>query len=494
MAEGCNKQLVAADFLGEQLRVLGGALVLQFVSAARAAGGPAWQQEVPLQAVVLFGALEQLQGLALAAVTQQDVQQGLQDAQKAAAAAAEQQREREAVPRSKRGSIAISIEDSSSEEGDDEEQQQQQQQHQHQDDPSSSSEEQQQQHAQAPASGQLLMMQKLLDIIHLTRQFAELNAALNSSTCNSASSSSSNMPKADIMSVADMHAAGGPVHALYSEPCTLNAWAQPGTCCAAAAAAGSSSGAASSSSSSAAAAAAAAATGAADDLAAAVPSAAAAASNGSERQQAPPAAKGTGALQQLYRATLKGALILFAAHRCAFQSVLDSAFGQLVLHDAFLQQCSDEYLRQAIGNSAMQYIAEQAYSGACRRGIRSIEAPEQLLPAMCFGQEQLLQLRWRVGQQLQQLGVDGNWLTLHAVAASVGAGTSRSDSDTDSAGSDSQGGRSNGGSSRVQHARGSSSSRGGWLGGWQQQQQHAEEEDDPCDLAAAVRAGGHGLR
>jgi hypothetical protein len=49
-----------------QLRVLGGALVLQFVCAARAAGGPAWQQEVPLQAVVLFGALEQMQGMALA--------------------------------------------------------------------------------------------------------------------------------------------------------------------------------------------------------------------------------------------------------------------------------------------------------------------------------------------------------------------------------------------------------------------------------------------
>jgi hypothetical protein len=57
----------------QQLRVLGGALVLQFVSAARAAGGPAWQQEVPLQAVVLFGALEQMQGLALAYLERSDV-------------------------------------------------------------------------------------------------------------------------------------------------------------------------------------------------------------------------------------------------------------------------------------------------------------------------------------------------------------------------------------------------------------------------------------
>jgi hypothetical protein len=497
MAETCSKQLAPAEFLGEQLRVLGGALVLQFVSAARAAGGPAWQQEVPLQAVVLFGALEQMQGMALAAVQQQDVQ----DARKAAAAQQQQQRECEAVPRSKRGSIAINIKDSSSEECDDEDQQQQQQMREHQQDAGFSAEEQpEQQHAQAaPASGQLLMMQKLLDIMHFTRQFADLNAALNSSTGNSPSSSnissSSMPPNADIMSVSDLHAAGGPVHALYPEPCTLNAWAQPSTGCAAAAAGGSSSRAAPSSFTAAA----------ADDLDCAGSSAAAAAdaSNGSEQQQqlAPQALRDAAPLQQLYSATLKGALVLFAAQRRAFLQVLTSSFGQHLLDDSgtFLRQCSDDYLRQAEGSPAMQMVAEEICNAAhMKRDVRSIDSPHQLLPAMCFGQEQLQELRERVGRQLQQQGIDGSWVTLHAVAGSVGAGAinSDSDSDSDSPRVMSHYGvqRSNGSSSRGQHDPGSSSSRGGQLGGWQRQQQHAGEEHDSVDLAAAVRAGGLGLR
>jgi hypothetical protein len=57
----------------QQLRVLGGALVLRFVAAARAAGGVAWRQEVPLQAVLLLGAVEQLQGLVLDCLQHSDV-------------------------------------------------------------------------------------------------------------------------------------------------------------------------------------------------------------------------------------------------------------------------------------------------------------------------------------------------------------------------------------------------------------------------------------
>jgi hypothetical protein len=179
-AEGSSSKFAAAEALSQQLRVLGGALVLQFVAAARAAGGPAWQQEVPLQAVVLFGALEQLQGLALAAVGQQELQQGLQDARADATAAAEQQQKREAAARRQRGSIAISMEDSSSEEPEDDEQQQQRQRHMQmqngqQEQGAGTKDQQQQQQQATPASGLLLMVQKLLDIIHLIRQFSQLN-------------------------------------------------------------------------------------------------------------------------------------------------------------------------------------------------------------------------------------------------------------------------------------------------------------------------------
>ncbi|WIA21457.1 hypothetical protein OEZ85_000664 [Tetradesmus obliquus] len=150
--------------------------------------------EVPLQAVVLLAALEQLQGLALVAVRQQDVQQALQAARAAAAAADEERQEKgEAASRSHRTSIAFSVEDSS-EEGEDEGQQQQmQQQGQEQGQTSSTNQQQQQQQQQQqdpPNNSLLLLVQKLLDIIHLTRQFAELNAALNSSSSSSSSSSS----------------------------------------------------------------------------------------------------------------------------------------------------------------------------------------------------------------------------------------------------------------------------------------------------------------
>uniref|UniRef100_A0A383WGQ3 Uncharacterized protein n=1 Tax=Tetradesmus obliquus TaxID=3088 RepID=A0A383WGQ3_TETOB len=186
-----SEQQLPAAALAEQLRVLGGALVLRFVASARAAGGPAWQGEVPLQAVVLLGALEQLQGLALVAVRQQDVQQALQAARAAAAA-----------------------------DDDDGQQHSWQQQ-------------QQQQQQAAPNNDMLLLVQKLLDIVQLTRQFAEVNAALNSSSNagspsskSPSSSSSSSSSSAQPLSCEQLFSPGGPVHALHPEPATLGGWSQ----------------------------------------------------------------------------------------------------------------------------------------------------------------------------------------------------------------------------------------------------------------------------
>jgi hypothetical protein len=466
------------DVFAEQLRVLGGALVLQFVSAARAAGGPAWQQEVPLQAVVLFGALEQMQGMALAAVQQQDVRQGVQDAQKAAAAAAaaeqQQQREREAVPRSKRGSIAISIEDSSSEECDDEQQQQQQdvqdacaavaEASNSDNNNSVEGDEQQQQQQQAAHADRLQpLVQKVTDIIHLIRQFADLNAAVNSSSSSSSSSATapassttnngSSSSSGRALSCEALFSPGGPVAALHPEPATLGGWSQPAAAAAAAVGAAA----------------------AAVNRAGCCPGL-----RGNANSAAPDTSMGAGTAtvqqqqqQHLYRDAIAGASVLFNVQEVAMRGPIAQA-----LHSSLSDWHSSLDVCPAFPRQyrAMRQVAERVREAAQNSGITAEINTRHLMCALSFGRQRLERLRQQLAQQLQQLsmGVDPSWRTLHDVGAAAGAVSSDSDDDEFGAAADDE--------------KQQGSGLGARLGLWTAQQAVQD------DVAAAIKAGGSSIR
>jgi stringent starvation protein B len=377
------EQHLSSQALAEQLRVLGGALVLQFVSAAAAAGGPAWQQEVPLQAVVLFGALEQMQGMALAAVQQQDVQDAC------TAATTEQQ---------------------------DSQQQQQQQQ-------------QQQEEEEEPAGGLLLLLvQKLLDIIHLTRQFAQLNAALNSSWHDSSGGSSSSKAvssssSGQALSCEALFSPGGPVHALHPEPATLGGWTQP---------------------------AAAAATAKQDQptsntakhdqpdsnssdligqpeqspagMAGQLPSAA---SSSKSRQRQSDSSQD--AARQLRNTAVSGALLLFHAQ----QKAQSTAFEQWRL---YRQQD-----RPAVysGQTELLEILQHIQYMACRMGI--ILPDEAVLRLLRVGSAQIAAYRSMYEQQLEAQGLDPCWATpLDAADEAEGLESSSTSSSSEAGGSSSK--------------------------------------------------------
>uniref|UniRef100_A0A383WHG4 MYND-type domain-containing protein n=1 Tax=Tetradesmus obliquus TaxID=3088 RepID=A0A383WHG4_TETOB len=414
------------ELLVQQLQLLGGVLVLRFVASARAAGGPAWQGEVPLQVVVLLGALEQLQGLALAGVRQQDVWEAGQAAAAALAAAR----------RYMHG-----------------EQQQQQQQR------------------GVPGEGLLLLVQKVTDIIQLTRQFAELNAALNNSSSRNsmsdgtaaaipcseapaASSSSSSSSSGQPLSCEQLFSPGGPVHALHPEPATLGGWSQ----LAAAATRTASSGA-----------------GCAD-----APWHGQASVDKQQQQPAAAAAghsadvRSGGAEQaidaQLHKAALAGALLLFQAQAEALQEPWRQLEGNAV---SDWQSSRDSEPADATQWVELFTVTEQVCAQAQRMGLAGSIDLLQLMPAVSFGREELQRLQQQLAQQMQRLGLHPSWHTLRNVGAAAAGGVG-SDSSSDS----------------------EAGSGHGWGSGWQlwggsrQQQQHPAQ----ADATAAVKAGGRSVR
>jgi hypothetical protein len=418
-----------AGVMIDQMTMLASAIVLQFVAAACAAGGPAWQQEVPLQAVVLFGALEQLQGLALAAVNQQDVH----DAGLAAAEA-----------------VAAHIY-------------------------SAGGEQQQQQQQRAPREGLLLLVQKVTDIIHLTRQFAELNAALNNSSISSSTSdtsaagilgskscNSSSSSQLQPLPCEALFSPGGPVHSMYPEPATLGAWSQPA---AAAAAATASSG------------------GSCVGDEQGLPrvqqqqrtaelSVNTALTNRGSRHADPAMPSKEQAAeqqQQLHRAALEGALLLFQAQEQALQEPSQQLQSSSTPGWFSQRNCQPASTAHYI---ELLTVAEQVLREAQRMGLAGNLNAQQLMPAVCFGRERLEQLQQQLAQQLQQLGLHPSWHTLHDAGSAAGDASSESTAGSGSEGLTEQ-------PSRWQQ----------WVGSRQQQQQAAKG-----DVAAAVKAGGQSIR
>jgi hypothetical protein len=248
--ERTSRQLV------QQLRVLGGALVLQFVSAARAAGGPAWQQEVPLQAVVLFGALEQMQGLALAYlnhchVVEAAAEAGSSDTKRPQQQQQQQQNNRQANGCHNEAADAATRSHSSSPSL-------QQMQHLDADAVSSDSDDKDSSNSSSslqqagliaahsqPASALMRVVRKLQDLLQMLQQFRDANAALNAAAAAD--------PSADVVTAryvlpvtpdrglapCELFLPRSPLQEVFPEPCGHGIWA-PGVAAdtAAAAAAG----------------------------------------------------------------------------------------------------------------------------------------------------------------------------------------------------------------------------------------------------------------
>jgi hypothetical protein len=215
-------------------------------------------------------------------------------------------------------------------------------------------------------------------------------------------------------------------------------------------------------------------------------------SNGSVRQLAQQATKHTAVLQQLHNAALKGALLRFGAQRRAFYEVLATLFGKQLLKQSSSSdwECSTDYLCRVFCDPDVQQLLEEAYEAAQDRGVKCIRAPEQLLPALCVGREQLQQLRHRVGQEMQKHGIGPGWFTLSDVGAAAGAVSSDSDS-----GSDSDSPRRSARSGKQRSSSGGGSKRG-CFSSWQrlQQEQQQQSAEGTSELAAAIAVGGQGLR
>jgi hypothetical protein len=420
-----TEQQLPADALAQQLRVLGGTLVLRFVAAARAAGGVAWRQEVPLQAVLLLGAVEQLEGLALAAVRQQHLQQGLQQAQKQAAAAA----------------------------GDEKHAGQQQQGH------------------DSPCHGLLLMVQKLLDIIHLTRQFAELNAALNSSSCSSSNAGSSDSKVGSSsssvhpVSLEELFSPGGPVHSLYAEPATLGGWTRAAHT--AAASTGCSSSSSSSSSSS----------GRNTSLES---------SSGSDTGHQQRAGHERTEHMQQMPAAVQSSRQSSSCSKCSQQQLLSTAIsGALLLFNAQqqAQRIAFEQLRNGKHSGTLLDWSQQAELLSILQDIQhkatqvGIAAPDEgVLRLLHAGSARLAQYRSAYEQQIEKLGIDPCWVTPQDAM----------DEADNSSSSSSRGNASNCSSSK---GRGKSRAGDGIDAG---QQQHKKQQ--ATELVAAIKAAGRSIK
>ncbi|WIA41744.1 hypothetical protein OEZ86_009087 [Tetradesmus obliquus] len=141
---------------------------------------------------------------------------------------------------------------------------------------------------------------------------------------------------------------------------------------------------------------------------------------------------------------------------------------QLLMHSLASLQLA------APGHELLEQMAEDILLQARQNNVRGIMHPEQLISAICYGREKLVeQLHHWVGQQLQQQGLNPDWFTIHDAGTEAGSVSSGSDSEGES-------------------PRGSS--RGGWFGSLQrQQQQQQQRPEGASECAAAIKAGGQAL-
>jgi hypothetical protein len=178
--------------------------------------------------------------------------------------------------------------------------------------------------------------------------------------------------------------------------------------------------------------------------------------------------------QDLYSNALAGALVLFKVQEVAQRKPLTQAL------DCSLQEWYSELdvrPANALQFDAVRQAADRVREAAAESGITGHINARRLLPVLTFGRRRLERLRQQLAEQLQLLGVDPRWHTLHDVGRAAADAVS-SDSDDDELGAVING-RQEG--SPVSELRAQ-------LGSW------AAQQPGQDDVAAAIKAGGRSVR
>jgi hypothetical protein len=207
---------------------------LPAVKMHSAGGGPAWHQEVPLQPVVLFGALEQLQGLALAYLQPRDVVRAAAGSNSSSRSSSAQFMSKanghhaKAPPGAANGCSSSSA---------------QQQQHSPAADPVSSDigdSDTEDASAANPAAAStqhsssvalMLVLRKVQELLQLLRNFREANVAINAAAeadpCDAAVAARPSLVATDAWGVAapDLFSAASLLLYRFPEPCGHGVWA-----------------------------------------------------------------------------------------------------------------------------------------------------------------------------------------------------------------------------------------------------------------------------